>query len=303
MRTITNTVALLLVDVNLGGSGPSDLSEWLVKQRVAQTVSIVTSTVHRHNGIVATRFGHTLLCTFPKAPAAVKAAQDILASVRGADGDASITANRKKVDLRLVINFGRLTVAAGNISGDVVDLVSGLASMVEQNTIIATREVIDALPAGMQEEWSDRGDTKVEGLPAPVRTYQLAAGPEAAPDAAPAPHPAPAGAPAPGMLIVAHGEQQLVVDENSPSLRIGRARDNDLVVAASHVSRNHATIERRDDGFYLVNLSVNGTTIVTETGPVLVGPEQMLQLTGTGQLALAPAAHLAEHPPIVYRLQ
>lgn len=324
MRTTTNIVSLLLVDIRLGGPGASDMSDWLVKQKLAQTVSIITSAVHRHGGIVATRFGQTLLCTFPKVPAAVAAASEIIGTNAGAAED-GVTGSGRRVDLRLVMNHGRMVVAAGNISGEVVDEVGLLVETVEPNTIVATQAVIDALPEAGRAGWRDLGERPIDGLAKSLHRYQLADGAAVAkPAAAPPPKPAPAPpkpvavptkpaiappkpAPEPPAPVVppratvarlTMAGRTWEVDAEHPVLTLGRHKDNDVVVGESHVSRRHATIEFRLDGFYLVNGSVNGTTVVLEGLERTVGENEALRLPPTGQIALAPTILLTSHAEI-----
>lgn len=306
MRTSTNNVGLLLVEVSLGGADSAGLTDWLFKQRAAQAVSIITSVVHRHGGIVAKRLGESLLCTFPKARSAVMAASDVLAAVRDTSRQGTSTSSSKAVALRLVINFGRLTVVAGNISGEVVDVVGLLASEIDPDTIVATREVIDALPEDMRGNWLDLGETRLEGLTAPVRTYRLTVGAGGAPSTAAAPRapaaPQPKAPTAPaGTLTLELGDARITLDAGHTTVHIGRAQDNDLVVPETHVSRHHAKVELYEDGFYLVNESANGTTVVTGGEATLVEAGQMLLLVGEGGIMLAPAAELARHDPITYR--
>ncbi len=63
----------------------------------------------------------------------------------------------------------------------------------------------------------------------------------------------------------------IVVNKNSEALEfrlkskittIGRSSDNHLVLPGTHVSRNHATIERTAKGFVLVDLGSKNGTIV-----------------------------------------
>jgi uncharacterized membrane protein YhaH (DUF805 family) len=51
------------------------------------------------------------------------------------------------------------------------------------------------------------------------------------------------------------------VDKTRPVLRMGRGRDNDLVVSDTFASTTHARIECRGDRFYLVDQSSNGTYV------------------------------------------
>jgi len=77
---------------------------------------------------------------------------------------------------------------------------------------------------------------------------------EPAPAAAPAPRPAAAR----GVLRGRQGDYQLT----EPVTVIGRSRRCDIVLTDPNVSRQHAEVRRRDDGFMLVDLgSTNGTRV------------------------------------------
>lgn len=77
---------------------------------------------------------------------------------------------------------------------------------------------------------------------------------EPAPAAAPAPRPSSARA----VLRGRQGDYQLA----GPVTVVGRSRRCDIVLTDPNVSRQHAEIRRRDDGFLLVDLgSTNGTRV------------------------------------------
>lgn len=69
----------------------------------------------------------------------------------------------------------------------------------------------------------------------------------------------PTDADIPERLELYFKERQHVLDERQPVLLIGREPGNDIVVNDPRVSRQHARIERRIDGFHLVDRSTNGT--------------------------------------------
>jgi pSer/pThr/pTyr-binding forkhead associated (FHA) protein len=63
-------------------------------------------------------------------------------------------------------------------------------------------------------------------------------------------------------LVVTHGGRVRQFELADEALRIGREADNDIVLESPDVSRHHARVERRADGFWLVDLgSWNGTYV------------------------------------------
>jgi adenylate cyclase len=92
------------------------------------------------------------------------------------------------------------------------------------------------------------------------------------------------------MVRFAYGDQLVVCSrENHPRIVIGRAKACDLVIGDKLASRLHCTLEARDDEFFLLDHSTNGTYVTVE------GEHEIL-LNGEG-LALATHGWIAfGHP-------
>ena len=92
------------------------------------------------------------------------------------------------------------------------------------------------------------------------------------------------------MVRLAYADQMVVCSrENHPRIVIGRAKACDLVIADKLASRQHCTLEARDDEFFLLDHSTNGTYVTVE------GEHEIL-LNGEG-LALATHGWIAfGHP-------
>jgi len=92
------------------------------------------------------------------------------------------------------------------------------------------------------------------------------------------------------MVRLAYADQVVVCSrENHPRIVIGRAKACDLVIADKLASRQHCTLEARDDEFFLLDHSTNGTYVTVE------GEHEIL-LNGEG-LALATHGWIAfGHP-------
>jgi len=64
---------------------------------------------------------------------------------------------------------------------------------------------------------------------------------------------------------LAYADQVVVCSrENHPRIVIGRAKGCDLVIGDKLASRQHCTLEARDDEFFLLDHSTNGTYVTVE---------------------------------------
>jgi len=81
------------------------------------------------------------------------------------------------------------------------------------------------------------------------------------------------------MVRLAYDDQVVVCSHETPRIVIGRQKDCNLVIGDKLASRRHCTLEARDDEFFLLDHSTNGTYVTVE------GEHEIL-LNGEG-LALA----------------
>lgn len=86
----------------------------------------------------------------------------------------------------------------------------------------------------------------------------------------------------PSSLCLIWGEQKIIVDSRRKTISIGRQADCDIVVSVDTASRKHADVCFRDDGFFLVDHSWNGTFLYDEEGfeSVLQNSESKLGTSG-----------------------
>jgi len=81
-------------------------------------------------------------------------------------------------------------------------------------------------------------------------------------------------------------ERELVVEERSSSVTIGRADENDVVVKGHLSSRLHARIVIGRSNSVLIDQSTNGTFVKTGDGEELFIRQDILQLKGQGMIGL-----------------
>jgi hypothetical protein len=116
---------------------------------------------------------------------------------------------------------------------------------------------------------------QVAAHPAPAPAPAASATPRHIPAAPPAasttPVPRPPSAPPPPpharRLRLRHQQDTLLLEENRPIVLIGRELGNDIVIIDPRASRQHARIERRRDGFVLIDQSTNGCFVIDGDHP------------------------------------
>lgn len=104
-------------------------------------------------------------------------------------------------------------------------------------------------------------------------------------------------------LHIRHQNERLMVDEQRPVLLLGREHGNDVVIIDPRASRQHARIERRGAGFYLIDQSSNGTYVAIEgQGEKFVKQSETL-LNGPGRLGCGFSAAEVERDLVFFELQ
>ena len=69
--------------------------------------------------------------------------------------------------------------------------------------------------------------------------------------------------------------------DSSPMIKVGRAEDNDIILPSSKISKHHAYLEDRDDGWYVYDLnSSNGTFF----GGLKLEPQRAYRIDSTTEL-------------------
>lgn len=85
-------------------------------------------------------------------------------------------------------------------------------------------------------------------------------------------------------LRIRHQQNIHVIEDLHPILLLGRELGNDVVVADPRASRQHARIERRRDGFMLVDQSTNGSYVCSDTGSEQCIKHGEIALAGQGRI-------------------
>jgi len=105
--------------------------------------------------------------------------------------------------------------------------------------------------------------------------------------------------PAVERLCVRHRGKAFLLDDKTPVLTIGRDLGCKLLIVDRKASRQHARIERRGDGFFLVDTSTNGCFVTLSGRQEIMVRRHEIQLEDRGQISFGntandPLADIAE---------
>ena len=87
-------------------------------------------------------------------------------------------------------------------------------------------------------------------------------------------------------FILRHNLKTIELNDEKPTITIGRDPINDLVITGKHVSRKHCRIDRGPAGIVLTDTSANGTFVSPGQGNELRVLNSLLLLSGRGFLML-----------------
>ncbi|MDR2689553.1 MAG: FHA domain-containing protein [Azoarcus sp.] len=85
-------------------------------------------------------------------------------------------------------------------------------------------------------------------------------------------------------LRLRHQKDIMFVEENRPVILIGRELGNDIVIIDPRASRQHARVERRRDGFVLIDQSTNGCFVAINDESEHCIKAEEITLGGTGTI-------------------
>ncbi|CAL93101.1 FHA domain-containing protein [Azoarcus olearius] len=101
-------------------------------------------------------------------------------------------------------------------------------------------------------------------------------------------------------LRLRHQQEILFVEEQRPVLLLGRELGNDVVIIDARASRQHARIERRREGFILIDQSTNGSFVsIDGVGERCVKDDEIV-LSGPGRIGCGFSANEIERDLVFF---
>lgn len=258
-------------------------------QLTSQCLALLEQQITVAGGRVVKRLGDAVLAVFDTAPPAVDAAVEMQRALAAPDSPL----RQEGLHIRVGISAGAAVLAPDDVFGDVVNVAARLVSLAGADEIVLSGTVHEALSAAKRDSAHLIDHLALRNRPDPVPVYRYVWVPD---NMTVMVHKKKRGGPA--VLELTRGEQSFAIAAVAPRFTLGRATDNDLVVAEQAVSRYQAEIALRGDKFVLIDRSTNGTYVHVDGGPTFRVSRDEVTLSGSG--TIVPGLEL--DPPIRYRI-
>lgn len=276
------TVAVLIADVCGSTSLYESSGSLEALDLIAECLDSITEVVDSEGGNVLRSKGDDVLCTFPDASSAVRAASTMMERQGGSP-----------LEIHIGINFGPVVFARGGIFGDVVNVAGRMQSLAKPGEIITTESVVEQLSEAERRQIRLLDSQTVKGKSKPLNIYEVFRDDTqvtyyVGEDGQHTVHP--------GNVFQASGpkinvtleyrDRTVLRTDGGPGIHIGRAGSCDLVIDEPCVSRDHALLSVRRGKVLLTDMSSTGTWVSQSGGDPLLLRRDVMQLATDGVISL-----------------
>jgi len=217
----------------------------------------LTGKVRASGGKVVKTVGDGMVCEFRDAERAFRAACDIQEAALAAEAGAG-----PKLALKVAFTWGPVVIEQDDVFGDTVNVCARLVGLAGPHQVLTTQETVDVLSPASRDRSRQLYPMNVRGRVEPVKVCEVLW--RADPDVTEALSRSQLTAAARDWILKLTYGGDTVVVEPSASVKLGRDKANDVVVASAKASRVHARIYGRGGNFVIADLSSNGTFVLID---------------------------------------
>ncbi|MDQ2695826.1 MAG: adenylate/guanylate cyclase domain-containing protein [Pseudomonadota bacterium] len=290
MNGETAHLAVLFADV----AGSTRLYETLgdveAQRRILQCLATLSAIARDNDGEVVKTIGDEIMCRFPSAETAVRAACEIQEALgAGQDSDSP------PLQVRIGLQYGPVIVRDNDVFGDTVNVAARMTDIAKARQIFTTEQTIRNLPAGSHLMTREFGRIAVKGRQEELLICQIIWEKDVGSltTAMPAVRFSEAAAVS---FFLSYQDLKVQITQDTPDIVVGRNKQCDIVVHSLPASRVHARFEHRRGKIVLVDISTNGTYVRPQDGTDIYLHREELVLSGEGTISLGmPIADNLEH--------
>jgi adenylate cyclase len=263
--------AVLFADVTDSTRIYESLGDTRALALIAQLLGLLEAAAAGHGGSVVKKLGDALVCVFPTPDEACQAACDMQLAALGVPA----ARGSDRLSIRVGFTYGPVVLSGGDVFGDMVNVCSRLVTLANPEQILTTQQTVEALSPPLREQCRQLFPIRVRGRHEEIIACSVRY--RSDPDATETNIARATLTRERDLLLkITYQGEMRVVRSAGAGLRIGRAKDNDLVVESHFASRQHARIYPREGHFVLQDLSSNGTYLLQDgtTAEILLRREE-----------------------------
>ena len=281
MNTQTKKLVILFADINDSTALYENLGDEPARQLVSACLTTMSQRVAAHNGTLIKTLGDEIMCSFPSADAALRAAKEMQLAIT-ADNHYS----KHPLRVRIGFHFGDVLCEEQDIYGDTVNVAARITGMTRAGQIMTTRAAVDAMPPELHSEVHQILRAEFKSMQGQLDIFQVPWGSD---DMQRTRVGIPAyrrEADAGAELILRYCGQFCRVNDRLKKVFLGRGGSCKIVVVNDFTSRQHAEVESRSGNFVLRDNSINGTYIRFDDGQIECIRNAEIILRGIGTISL-----------------
>ncbi|HTW37004.1 MAG TPA: adenylate/guanylate cyclase domain-containing protein [Steroidobacteraceae bacterium] len=275
-------LAILFADV-VGSTRLYELmGDLKARDMVATCIEVMRNATEQHEGTVIKTMGDEVMSSFPTADQALNAAAQMQQQI---SRHSQLKVEGQPVAIRIGCHFGPVVLENRDVFGSTVHTANRMTSQAKAGQIMTTAAMVERLSPQWRAVVRQVDIATLKGQGSEVALYEVLWQTEDVTSMVPAIALAGRGGPA-VRLRLRFEDRDIVLDEHHPSIAIGRAEDNDVVVKGNLISRIHARIEINRHKFVLIDQSTNGTFVQNDDGDEAFVRRDSLQIKGKGLIGL-----------------
>ena len=281
MSQQTKKLALLFADICGSTSLYERLGDEPARRMISRCITIMDKEVAVYKGTLVKTIGDEIMCTFPSAEAALRAACAMQCAMKNDQ-----TVEGPPIHIRIGFHYGNVICESGDVFGGTVNVAARVAAITRASQIMTTQAVVDALPPDLLEKTRQILRAKLKGKQERLDVFQVTWETDDTMSTR-------IGMPAfrkpqesTHELILRYHGNFLKINEQRKSAMLGRDEVCDIVVHTEFASRQHVRVELRFGKFVVSDQSTNGTYIRFSDGHVIRISREDMVLRGSGSISL-----------------
>ncbi len=168
MSQQTESLAILFADISGSTMLYETLGNRLARELVVRCLGMMTARLAAHHGTLIKTIGDELMCSFPSAETALRAACEMQDAVEsGKPGGAT------PMYIRIGFNYGEVLREDDDVHGDVVNVAARITEVARARQILATHAAIEALPPELRHRARYIRRARIKGRQAALDLFQI----------------------------------------------------------------------------------------------------------------------------------